>query len=170
MPWVVESLMLTLDLGCPAQTLEVAKGLSGAGESPELSGDRQVSLNEARPPGEMRAGLRQGSGDPVETPPHPPSSGQGSEPAHQRGQCPGHRKATCPGWPLRPTPSFPLYWVGSLGVGALIHSPLPEGALLPHFTYGPQSPGRAAPARLALDSGSPALAPEAGCASTLQSR
>lgn len=56
-----------------AQTLEVAKGLSGAGESPELSGDRQVSLNEARPPGRnARRSAPQGSGDPVETPPHPP--------------------------------------------------------------------------------------------------
>lgn len=67
--------MLTLDLGCPRRRWnknKVAKELSGAGESSELSGDRQVSLNEARPPG--RYGHRsgpQGSGDPVETPPHP---------------------------------------------------------------------------------------------------
>ena len=120
-PWVVEGALLrcshlTWDVRADAGNKnKVAKELSGAGKSSELSGDRQVSLNEARPPG--RSGRRsgpQGSGDPVETPscrdptPSPRSSGREASQGTREGQCPGHRKGHVPGLaPCGPRPPFP---------------------------------------------------------------
>lgn len=112
----------------------------------------------------MGAGLRpRAAGIPWRPHPIPPEFWQGSEPGYQGGSVSwAPQRPRAGAGSLRPTPSFPLYWVGeSGGRGPDPQPSLPRGGtltpLLPWMVPSPS--GRAAPARLALDSGSPALAP-----------